>query len=1131
MFGSQTRFLVVFGLLACVSVTLAENYIYTGTFVETKTDAPNTSTSGTFYYLYSTEGKDKCRFRVEYTLPGNQKVNNLYQYLYDAGQNMSVLYSMCDDCTAESVQEMPDPWWLDSIYSDTGSTKQVTLGGASHTLKWFSRVNGTAKSSQVYRILMNGVTDPTTTLVGAIEFSDGRVFTLSSFSYLTPSQMTPSNAKFQASNSCPRPTCSMFADIVFVLDFSGSVGCVGWNQTSDFAIAVMNSFTFGDQAAAAACIQFNGPRYVYKGTGLSRAVTCNHNSTVQAYRFYTDYVNPPDSITEDTTASVLAGADSSSGKTVSINRVDLINNMQTPRCPSIYHNTCQSWGLELAMKVFDRSPRKNKNPPPHRIVIAVTDGDDHCPNRTVESARKLRDDYGAFFIGVGVGLECDYDKDFIRNLSTILANQPSYFDVKGYSQIKTLVDKLFTPLCDQYSSRCGLSCKGFCGCGKCFCPDCANSVDKCDSITCTARDGTSNGCVYSRKDCGEKDSNKCIQYSCNEENATCQVTHTCDAKRESYPYQCQTVTCNLEDGSCPVDFDHEFCKLKHKKDCEEWRCVDTPNGKAEDKYGCVMVTNYTQKCDERGSACNRVRCDWETFKCIEEDLCVEKNNECFKFKCINGVCEATSVDRPALFQDDNCTKYSCFNKSGWKKDEANSLDNLKCRAKYMKEHPDDNCKIHECVGDVEGGCTVKDDGECNWRCKQKEDECWEIARNSSSLRECIFTKCKALDAEAPAECDYKRSDCSKSDAAKDAEKNNNNNEGCYSYICSLGVCEMIEVLPRHKSTACETWTCVGDIEHGWQWEHSYTDEYNKCADDVCYTRKCDDEQGCIPVKEICESKSNMCSSFTCKENKTCEETSLLKTYDCMHEECSPEGDGTKIAVWDEDVYGNIDKSCPSLHNCTTVECPRDPLDPTTYGRCVYTNITHGDDKCVIYTCNTSDDTWIESPKCDDGFACTEDKCSVDGDCWTVDIDCYQYVNMTGYPCFRAACKEDSSSETGYRCVRRLKMGAYIDICGRCIRESDAGSSEVEGSSIDKGDIACTDAPEEPIFKEGIAAASIAMIVLAAVIVGGALTTTSVIGTKTLLERARAANNQSAHSNPLFEDNAAEMTNPTFAGDD
>jgi len=103
-------------------------------------------------------------------------------------------------------------------------------------------------------------------------------------------------------------------------------------------------------------------------------------------------------------------------------------------------------------------------------------------------------------------------------------------------------------------------------------------------------------------------------------------------------------------------------------------------------------------------------------------------------------------------------------------------------------------------------------------------------------------------------------------------------------------------------------------------------------------------------------------------------------------------------------------------------------------------------------------------------------------------------------------------------------GASIDVCGKCILESDL-TSNLEDAIGD-----CVDAPEQEIMKEGLAAATIAMIILAAIIIGAAIATSGVMGTKALLDRARAANNQSAHSNPLFEENEAEMTNPAFVGE-
>jgi len=367
-------------------------------------------------------------------------------------------------------------------------------------------------------------------------------------------------------------------------------------------------------------------------------------------------------------------------------------------------------------------------------------------------------------------------------------------------------------------------------------------------------------------------------------------------------------------------------------------------------------------------------------------------------------------------------------------------------------------------------------------------------------------------------------DCTKSEAAKTAKNNNAQNNGrCYSYKCSYGSCESFEVLPRRVSTKCITWKCVGSIEKGWNWTSSYTTAYTNCKKDSCYERKCDDSQGCIAVKEICESKSDMCTQYTCNNNKTCDKKNLLKNYECMEERCAT--DGTKLAVWHEDV-------CDKKHDCTY--CSKDRNVPESYGRCVNYPYPNGGDNCTIYTCNTTIGTkgmcdhsecWIESPKCNDGFACTEDKCSVGGDCWTVNIDCYQEINMTDYPCFRASCKEDSTQEKGYRCVRKIRSGAYMDICGRCIQTVEDSS---ESSSSSKEYDPCLDEPVLAPIKESIAAATVACIVLIALIGGGALAASSIIGTKVLIDRARAANNQSAHSNPLFEENAAEMSNPTYA---
>jgi len=232
-------------------------------------------------------------------------------------------------------------------------------------------------------------------------------------------------------------------------------------------------------------------------------------------------------------------------------------------------------------------------------------------------------------------------------------------------------------------------------------------------------------------------------------------------------------------------------------------------------------------------------------------------------------------------------------------------------------------------------------------------------------------------------------------------------------------------------------------------------------------------------------------------------------YTCLNETCI---NGKK-----EIVKLNVEEVCAHVNKCEVLTCSK-------AGKCIYTpKLPPDDDPCKIYSCDPTTGEYSYVPKCNDGIYCTEDKCTIDGDCRFMAINCYLEIDMTDYPCFRAECREDSGN---YRCMRKLRPGVFIDVCGNCIKEDGTSSSD-EGAAM----TACTDAPEQPMTKEGLAAASIALIVLGAIVIGAAVAASGVLGTKTLLERAKAADNQSAHSNPLYEDTDTEMQNPGYSGSD
>jgi len=206
------------------------------------------------------------------------------------------------------------------------------------------------------------------------------------------------------------------------------------------------------------------------------------------------------------------------------------------------------------------------------------------------------------------------------------------------------------------------------------------------------------------------------------------------------------------------------------------------------------------------------------------------------------------------------------------------------------------------------------------------------------------------------------------------------------------------------------------------------------------------------------------------------------------------------------------------------------------GYCVYTPtspVPEGEelDICVTYSCDNTTGEWTWTPNCDDGLACTMDECWNYGsfyECHHDNVDCSLSLSMEGYDCFRPFCKENLTAGN-YKCIRKLLKDAFIDICGQCIRDNPYEEDSNTTSSSQAGAlVACTDAPAKPMMIETLAAATIGFIIIAAVIVGAAITTSSIIGTRTLIKRARASKNLAAQSNPLFEGAETELTNPTYA---
>jgi len=582
--------------------------------------------------------------------------------------------------------------------------------------------------------------------------------------------------------------------------------------------------------------------------------------------------------------------------------------------------------------------------------------------------------------------------------------------------------------------------------------------------------------------------------------------------------------------------------------CEEWECTPIGDEVKDHVSGCRIKTNHTHDCEvelgvEPGqpkSACMTVQCTGATTmttKC--EDMLVDTctgSNACHTIQCTEQSDSSYQcTDVMVIPQDDFCTTWKCDDVEGWIHDEV--LDDTSCEAayeEYSKTHTDFDmrCKIFSCDpnndGTVKRGCKYEEQPDCSYECTiedfrgclqnttQQDNEACAYGYCDAHLSDdstTWITECKMSE---PVNCI-----AADSEAALQAKALNEANERvCYTPVCGVnGKCtiDKLTIPDSMVATNCSEPRCVPiDGTGSWKWAMVDTKVKTMCVTDDCYSRECVDDTGCVAI-EKCRVNTTECDTYECVLEAgvpKCKHTDLRNTFldlECMFEQCV---DGKRVPI-----YKELDVACTDHTKCEKASCVN--------GSCVYTPTTHsGNDLCLNYECDPETGIWSTSPKCNDGLACTVDTCWNYGtfyECHNVSVQCN--LTMDEFTCFYQACRETGNSSE-YKCVRKLLPNRYIDMCGNCLLDNpdEAGS---DASNVDAF-YKCTNAPDEPMMVETLAAATIALIIIGAVIAGAAVTTSSVLGTKALVKRARQANNQSAHNNPLFEGAENEMTNPAFA---
>ena len=876
----MTRFFAVCVVLValCAATVFGTAYVISASFIEVRDDRPNASVTGTLYYYYDSSNYQNSRLRLEYNLPGSVFINNLYNYY------QGVMYSMCESgCTAHRISEIADPWYSDSNYYEARDSE----GFRARTQYMPSNAPATYHP-QLKHIWVGNDNVPSTS-IRYLYFNDGRKLSLSQVTQLDPSEYSPTNNLFTPSSDCPSSSgLNVYADIVVLLDNSGAVTDNNWGKMVEFTTELLQSFNINERSAEAAVVSFTTPSFASPDTTSS---FCDKDQECQ--RCTRDAYFTTDELFQTNTASVIAGENNGLSYSGSSLQALLANARQLR--PSYGVGRCQAFGLEVAMSIFQNSHRNNAN----RIVIALSANADYCPNSTSVEAGRLKNEYRATLIEIGIELQdiCDnYDRRFLENASSMINGNPLFLEAE-YQSLYTKIPGVLSMIGDDFqTSECGSECEGFCGCGQCFCPDCDNDPFSCFINTCKVNNGFSRGCVPDDDLCenvGTVD-NVCTFHKCNQENEEkCTIVENdCSEVREMYKGTCRRVFCSAAANGCAVHLDDEWCQNEFGEGaCVTYEC--TPLNEAVpagyEESGCRVKSNKTADCMETYvangmAACFIPSCDSQTGQCNPIDICPSGtvNENCYSYSCQKAnnnqyECMTKEINRPV---DTKCTKYECQN-NGWV---GRSIMNASsCKEHFRQLGYDVTCKGFTC--DDNSGCTILSRPICDAQCTEtKMEECNGEGQRRSRVDQCIAGRCEEEKHgdEVELVCAFSEAiNCIDSMKAVIDNLNGNASQSgiCYSASCENGICQPVgqSVPKEYEKHRCMEPKCEEQADGTWKWVYAATEEKQECHDDECMTRYCDENHGCVNNESLCV-QTVVVLGFSAEFNlQTFNKTELLET--------------------------------------------------------------------------------------------------------------------------------------------------------------------------------------------------------------------------------------------------------------
>jgi hypothetical protein len=564
--------------------------------------------------------------------------------------------------------------------------------------------------------------------------------------------------------------------------------------------------------------------------------------------------------------------------------------------------------------------------------------------------------------------------------------------------------------------------------------------------------------------------------------------------------------------------------------------------------------------------CYTNNCTSPATGCVAKQLTCSTTNKCVDMWCDNEKgCQSSNKN---CTDSDPCTLDTCQPGSGCLHDRNPCDDNNKCTNDTCDSavgcshtytcDDNNNCTVDTCDPAVGCGHTARvcDDGnECTENRCDPVTGCYFPIKNCDDHLVCTEDWC-----DNTTGCLHTARDCEDGDICTDnpcVEP-----AGCQNVTIPCDACKQFyEAGHTCDAGPCESARCVqignstAECEHtAWTDEGQKCDTGNKCIQGGCNTTTnectrtavecveilCTDVE-CNPLTGECERTLHVCDDgdpctvdYCDNATGACRTTPFCNKVPCKTPTCVVGSDGTNatceyvdydcdsgnecsIDVCDDtmDKCQHFDVTCQSDKICVEVEC-----DPAV--GCVETNLTCDDQNpCTNDFCNETIGCY-HTPKCVDDLFCTLDLCLPDGTCSHPSINCTKLLVFKDgeRQCFDPACNEVR------HCHKETKPAAVLDVCGNCL-DTFANASLLNDTYART---ACVGSLTWPKFAATLTAAAIAGIIIAALIGAIIVALSGFFGTRELLRRAKLAQDQAAHTNPLYEAGSHELVNPTYKGD-